>query len=346
MFNNKIQSLFGIDSDFHTFFNTEFTPYLQELEYLRKKDLKMAWIFGILGFVLLVSIFFSKLIFSFNPAIIKYFSEHFVLVVIILFTAIFLLHISFSFFNNSSFRTLAKDAFMYKIAGLFGDLKYERKKHFSDVKIRESGLFHKYEKQSSDDCFYGTSEGVNIEIYETALTYERNDGKEGKRTVIEFQGVLVLFDMNKSFTGKTIVFQEYGKFGNFLRNTFSSNNYSLYKNVKLEDTKFEKIFEVYSTDQIEARYLLTPTFMEKLCELSKLFSDPKGIGHKPTIQASFFDNQLLLAIPNRSDKFEIVSLFESVLGAKQKKRVQKVIEEIMNILEIVKILKLNEKIGL
>jgi hypothetical protein len=41
--------------------------------------------------------------------------------------------------------------------------------------------------------------------------------------------------------------------------------------VKLEDPVFEKAFEVYSTDQIEARFILTPDFMERLIGLERTF---------------------------------------------------------------------------
>ncbi len=37
--------------------------------------------------------------------------------------------------------------------------------------------------------------------------------------------------------------------------------------VHLEDPRFDGVFTVYSTDQVEARYLLTPTFMERLADL-------------------------------------------------------------------------------
>ena len=83
--------------------------------------------------------------------------------------------------------------------------------------------------------------------------------------------------MNKSFNGKTIVRKDIGLIGNWFRKTFTS-----LENVKLEDPTFEKRFEVFSDDQIEARYLLTVTFMERLTQLAETF------GGK-TIQCCFFN---------------------------------------------------------
>lgn len=50
------------------------------------------------------------------------------------------------------------------------------------------------------------------------------------------------------------------------------NVYSLFsglQKIELEDMEFNKTFKIYSTDQIEARCILTPDMMEKLLNLSK-----------------------------------------------------------------------------
>ena len=41
--------------------------------------------------------------------------------------------------------------------------------------------------------------------------------------------------------------------------------------VKLENPDFEKLFAVYSTSQIEARYVLTPVMMESMVNISKKY---------------------------------------------------------------------------
>ena len=43
--------------------------------------------------------------------------------------------------------------------------------------------------------------------------------------------------------------------------------------MKLENPDFEKTFDVYSTDQIEARYLLSPSMMERLLALEMCIRD-------------------------------------------------------------------------
>ncbi len=108
------------------------------------------------------------------------------------------------------------------------------------------------------------------------------------------------------------------------------------QDVKLEDVSFEKRFNVYTKDQIEARYLLTPTFMERLKSLQTAFGTKK-------IKCSFFDDKIMFAIPVKKDLFELGSLFRTLSSNKP---VEAFYEEINSIHQMIEHLKLNEKTGL
>lgn len=100
-----------------------------------------------------------------------------------------------------------------------------------------------------------------------------------------FKGFLFMADFHKEFRGNTTV----------LRN-------SLFKlkagesRVKMESPEFEKVFDVFSTDLIEARYLITPTMMERMLKLNSAF--------KNGITISFRNSSILVAIPDSKDRFE------------------------------------------
>ena len=68
--------------------------------------------------------------------------------------------------------------------------------------------------------------------------------------------------------------------------------------ITLEDPKFNKKFDVYSSDEVEARYLVTPLFMELLNNLKTVFNSKE-------IKCSFFDDNFMLAISTNEDIFEI-----------------------------------------
>ena len=106
--------------------------------------------------------------------------------------------------------------------------------------------------------------------------------------------------------------------------------------VKLEDVGFDKRFNVYTKDQVEARYLLTPTFMERLKHLETSFGT-RGI------KCSFFDDCIMFAISSKKDLFELGSLYKSL---KSKKSVEEFYNEIQSVQNMIDYLKLNEKTGL
>lgn len=108
------------------------------------------------------------------------------------------------------------------------------------------------------------------------------------------------------------------------------------QNVRLEDLTFDKKFNVYTQDQIEARYLLTPAFMERLKSLETSFGTKN-------IKCSFFEDNIMFAISTNKDLFELGSLYKSL---KSKKSIEEFYNEIHSIQEMINHLKLDEKLGL
>ena len=145
-----------------------------------------------------------------------------------------------------------------------------------------------------------------------------------------FDGVIVILSMNKKFKGQTVVKKDYGWLGNKFTRP------SGLQRLRLEDPVFERKFEVYSDNQIEARYLLTTAFMERLLRLKQAFRGKK-------IECSFFDHQLMIAISTSENMFETSSFFHSAFD---KKRMDRAFEQFCSVREIVDILKLNQQLGM
>lgn len=107
-----------------------------------------------------------------------------------------------------------------------------------------------------------------------------NRGLEEHKTVGVFRGRYLVCKFNKNFDSHTIVLQDAlekhaGFFGQAIQDFISRG-----KLVKLESADFERRFVVYSTDQVEARYLLSTTFMEKLMELYDKFDGGISAGFR------------------------------------------------------------------
>ena len=58
----------------------------------------------------------------------------------------------------------------------------------------------------------------------------------------------------------------FGKFGQSLQSLNGKMAHGGRDVVKLEDPEFEKEFVVYAHDQVEARYVLSPSLMRRLLE--------------------------------------------------------------------------------
>ena len=216
------------------------------------------------------------------------------------------------------------------ILSFVGDFAYSPQTNQSARQFEDSDIVPRFHRETSEDHIKGRYKGVEVELFETHLK-RRKKTKKSTSYVTVFRGLFITLSMNKNFSGKTIVKRDAGKVGNWLQ----SSTQSLDK-VRLEDPTFEKLFEVYSTDQIEARYLLTVTFMERLTELASVFGGQ-------SIECCFDRNQLLLKIPLKKNLFEPGSIFEPEDFIDDSKSLLK---ELNLIFSIVDILKLNMKINL
>lgn len=228
-----------------------------------------------------------------------------------------------------AYKKKVKPKIMPDFAAFFGSFSYEYEKKIEDVYLVLSDLFAEYNENIGDDYFTGSYENVKITVAEEKLRFVKNDFRGNKINKKVFTGVCVLLEMNKSFTGRTVVLQDRGMLNPFYK-------VKGLQNVKLEDSLFEKYFEVYADNQIEARYLLTTGFMERIIKLRDLYEGK-------SIQFCFQNNTLLLAIPTKQNMFEANSFFRSNIN---KPKIDRVFEQFYTIFSIVKLLKLNQHIGM
>ena len=231
----------------------------------------------------------------------------------------------------NKYKSSVKSVIFPNIFRFFGeDFHYREESPLSIESLTPSDILPHYDREHTEDYVKGVYKGVDIELVEAHMTKAVRSGKH-RRQVTVFKGICVLLGMHKNFSGQTIIRQDAGRLGNWLaakRNTL--------ENVKLEDPLFEKRFEVYSTDQVEARYLLTPSFMERLLALGTLFGSKQ-------LQCSFYDSKLLMMISSTQNRFETSSIFQPSTFVHD---IKTILSEMSEILQIIDTLKLNQKTGL
>lgn len=175
----------------------------------------------------------------------------------------------------------------------------------------ESRIFtQRYDRYKAEDTISGKFDLTDFAFgeihteYKTVSTDSKGNRQEHWHTI--FKGMFFVSDFHKNFHGETMIdvdtMERYlGKLGRKFQQWNPSRPGNL---VKLENPEFEKKFAVYSTDEQECRYILTPSMMERLLDMTK------RINFKVAI--SFRNNQVYIAVFNNMDLFE-PSVFGSLL---------------------------------
>ena len=177
------------------------------------------------------------------------------------------------------------------------------------------------DKYSGNDLIFGQIEGVRVKFSDVEAISIKEDWQGNKTHRVLFAGLLFVADFPKRLKAVTQIcsgtddFKDYGG-----------------KRARMDDAEFERYFRVYATDQIEARYALTPSLMESLKLLKIRF-------HRP-INIVLTGDKICMAIRTGRDNFE-PDLRRPLVG-KGANRFYK--DEIGGFLRIVEELRLNRKI--
>jgi len=202
--------------------------------------------------------------------------------------------------------------------------------------IKRYCFLNYFSRIENDDNFTGTYKNIKVKLSESKLIRRSFLSRGGNETVINFSGLLVEFEMNKSFKGHTLITNDGFNWRMILIDDDDKKRFSKLKKVNLEDVEFEKYHDVFSTDQIEARYLITTAFMERFKNIRKVF-------RTNSVKCSFKNNKILLAISTRRDLFKMGSLIKPVGDLKQ---MQKFFDDVMAVLSLIDVLKLDLDTGL
>jgi hypothetical protein len=194
-------------------------------------------------------------------------------------------------FSESGDRFESED----QVIGRKGEVPYA----LHEVRVRRK------EKSSRNRVMFG---GGGAQL--VAIGIDAFGSRATSRGSFIFSGLVVQLDFNKNFRGHTVVVPD--KEAQILGGLFGESESRRSKSiVRLENPDFENMFAVYSTDDQEARYLITPKLMELIMEAQALLG--------AELRLCFQSSHLWVTVPQDKDRFD-VGLFsgtvtpESVLG--------------------------------
>lgn len=205
----------------------------------------------------------------------------------------------------NNLRKEIKTQLLNRLAAAFGlsyALKPDEPARFEA--FREHGLLPSYNRKAFEDHFSGKLHGADFELYEAHLE-QRRRSKNNTYYVTVFRGVLIRLNFPRTVTGVTVITRDRGWFNGLEAFARSFGGVRLQR-IGLVDPKFQSIFEVYGTDQVMARYLLTPSFMERLLELEAAL---KGKNVRAAFDERLGEGELLIAAET-GNLFEPGSMFQ------------------------------------
>jgi len=187
-------------------------------------------------------------------------------------------------------------------------------------------------RYKGDDLVWGTVGQTDMKFCELNAVHESGSGKDKHRVTI-FKGLFFVADFHKDFRTKTVVLPDtaeklFGRLGQKLQ----AMNIFRGKLIKLEDPEFERQFAVYGDDQIEARYILSPSLMERIVQFKVKTGRP--------IHLSFVASNVFLAVSYTRNLFE-PRLFRTLLDFSP---MQQYFEDVQLAVGIVDDLNLNTRI--
>lgn len=182
-----------------------------------------------------------------------------------------------------------KDIIPLILKSILPGVNYEPEVGISEETFCSCKLFSTPDRYSSEDFISARIDKTDIcfsEVHaeERHVQTSKNGTKEYWTDI--FKGFLFIADFHKDFSGQTILY----------RNAWFKFRFGSEKRIKLENNEFEHYFDVYSTDEIEARYILSTSMMERLVAMNHRLGDG--------ITVSFRNSNVYIAIPDSKNHFE------------------------------------------
>jgi hypothetical protein len=169
----------------------------------------------------------------------------------------------------------------------FDNAKYSPSNHIYYNNLSEHHFFEKnYDKLYGEDYISIEHNGINIEASELNVVQETRD-----RSYSPLSGFIIIYKLDTPICSEEVI----GMSKNF------RFLHMLPPQVNLEDSVFANMFNLHSNDQVRARMLMTPDFMNVMTELFNYLSDKyKTYG----FEFSFKGNQLAIHINTMENLFE------------------------------------------
>lgn len=234
--------------------------------------------------------------------------------------------------REKKFKAFANKVLVFpEIAKILGGLKYAPHERINRMFLDQSQIAPDYKRIKISNVFKGSYKGVKLEFSEL-YAYQRRpsiDGHQSKQT--SFNGFYVMLDLSHiKFHGHTVLNNDKDAAFGIIKDKVDG-----LKRARIVDPEFEKVFDVWTNDQVEARYLLDPIVIELI---TKIYTHSNGKG----VRAAFFDSKLLILVHSDHDHFETEDVTKPILDEDRLLQIKHDIDNIKALIDRFKVMKIDD----
>lgn len=185
-------------------------------------------------------------------------------------------------------------------------------------------------RENVEDGFEGEYNGVHLTLQEVRLDDMEHDpqNKDKKRELHVFHGLFIRLRVGKPFEGHTVIIP------NNALLTWFRTKFSSFQKINLVAPKFERLYDVMGTDQVESRVIMNPAFIESFLKAAELL-------RARWMEVSFLADEILFAVSRSRNPFEFDPLWQKITVEQLHKKVA----DIEIAMQLIDILKLNRQSG-
>lgn len=220
------------------------------------------------------------------------------------------------------YKELYKETFVNgMLKSMLEDVSYDWRGGFSELDVGTFGIVKIGNIFKSEDYLSGSYKGVKFRQADVTIRHETGSGDDRQVTTY-FEGRMFEF----KFDGKSV--QNVKVFSNLYKSWLNLRG----ENVDLENVQFNKTFDVYTPEPLDAFYILTPQMMERITRLHRRYNN---IGFR------FGDGRLCVAI-NGPDSFD-GDYKKKISYPEEYARVKGEVQVIIDIIEMIGLMQDEEK---
>lgn len=243
--------------------------------------------------------------------LVLYFSGGVVALLVLIVALVFAAYYGYQWYDAHLAYTRKLNTLIYKLVFRFFDMEA---KHFQGTedfdnaakqalvqqRLSESKLLTEdTDKIQVGDVVEGSYADNALLVAEVKATREEGSGKH-RRTVTVFHGLFATFAIDKQLTGVTFISTEGDESGYGHRDFWGRiTGKSRVEETELEWNDFERDLHVATSDGSEARYILSPDFMQDL--------HAWWLREKRNIRIVFRDNTMSMLLPDKDVKVQFTT---------------------------------------